>query len=65
MKKRYRVIEIVRHTYVYEVEAKSKKEAEDNVKKGIFNNSREQDSKTRVYSAPLEPTYEAFEAKEI
>ena len=61
MTKRFRVKEIVRQVYVYEVEAKSVKEADDNVRQGIFNNSREQDSKRLIYSEPQDATYEARE----
>jgi len=65
MKKRFQVIEVVRHVYRYEVEANSAKEAENNVRRGIFNNAREQDSKRRAYGAEssfdIDTTYTAKE----
>jgi hypothetical protein len=61
MKKRFQVIEVVRQTYQYEVEANSPEEAENNVRRGIFNSNREMDSKKSIQSYPLDATYTARE----
>ena len=58
MKRRFRVTEIVQQAYEYEVEADSVKQAEDNVRRGIFNNTKESQV---IRTKQLDATYEAKE----
>ncbi|KKN12477.1 hypothetical protein LCGC14_1016010 [marine sediment metagenome] len=62
--KRFKVTEVVRQACEFEVSAMSANEAIDNVKRGIFNTAREQDSKRRVYSYPVDATYKAREIRD-
>lgn len=58
---RFKVIEVVSQVYEYEVEANSHKQAEDNVRRGLFKDNREMDSKTAIRTYPKDATYTAKE----